>query len=155
MSLDISSSPTFDERSAAACRSSGDRQPPLRRITYVFIIASSQEPWITDSKPGTAVQSTAAVFGSARSYRAGKDPLGGERNGSDRHRGGERPAAARNAPPRGEPLRRRTQGRPGQLAAGAQAPAAADQRTVTTQPSDVRTIGGWMCVSAPNRCGDT
>src|SRR5215216_2776434 len=41
MSSDISSSATWRERSAAVSRSSGDRQPLLRRIAYVFIGASS------------------------------------------------------------------------------------------------------------------
>src|SRR5215210_1642956 len=36
MSSAISSSPTFRERAAASPRSSGERQPPRRRITYVF-----------------------------------------------------------------------------------------------------------------------
>src|SRR5438309_6493379 len=39
MSSDISSSPTFLERSAAACSSSGDCQPPRRRITNVSMWA--------------------------------------------------------------------------------------------------------------------
>jgi len=29
------------------------------------------------------------------------------------------------------------------------------QRIVTIQPSEWRTIGGWMCVRAVNRCGET
>src|SRR5919201_2380655 len=40
MSSDISSSPTLRERSAAAPRSSGERQPLRRKITYVSIGSS-------------------------------------------------------------------------------------------------------------------
>ena len=36
-----------------------------------------------------------------------------------------------------------------------QALSAHAQRTVTIQPSELRTIGGWMWVSAANRWGET
>src|SRR5438034_11229466 len=42
MSSDISSSPTCFERAAAACSSSGVRQPLGRRMTYKFIAPPSR-----------------------------------------------------------------------------------------------------------------
>lgn len=52
--------------------------------------------------------------------------------------------------PRQHDRRSRTSSVPAEAAAGAP-----DQCTVTVQPSEFRTMGGWMCVSAVNRCGET
>src|SRR5437870_13039797 len=55
---DISSSPTLLERPAASWSSSGDRQPLLRRITYVFI----QPPRVGATDPMTPDAAPQGVF---------------------------------------------------------------------------------------------
>src|SRR3954471_9846955 len=57
MSSDISMSPTFVDRAAAASSSSPERQPSRRKITYVFIHPpSSDDPvWVVLSGGGTLV----------------------------------------------------------------------------------------------------
>src|SRR6266496_2140659 len=65
MSSDISSSPTCFERSAAAPRSSGDRQPLRRKIAYISIgfppSESDRVLWRVQSRP-----SPSSLHGTAR-----------------------------------------------------------------------------------------
>src|SRR6476620_2061632 len=72
MSLDISSSPTFVDLAAAACRSSAEPQPLDLRIAYSFMLVSLRFPLARPSHRDDRLR---------RSAQAPHDPTGGASNG--------------------------------------------------------------------------